>query len=153
MQYNKKLLTAREVAFLVLGEYRRNDAWVGIALGNMIEKHGIPPREAALSTQIVCGVLQNMRLCDFYVAHFSATGLRKIEPRVLDILRLSIYQIVFLTKVPHRAAVNEGVALTKKHFRFNSFAFRSRMTAFSAEPGKSVLLPTSMYGRARRSAP
>ena len=42
------------------------------------------------------------------------TPLQKLEPKVLDLLRLSAYQIVLLDKVPPRAAVNEAVALCRK---------------------------------------
>jgi len=75
----------------------------------------MPPAETALATKLVYGVMQNMALCDFYAASFSSIDLKKLEPRVLDILRLSIYQIAFLTKIPHRAAVNEAVTLARKH--------------------------------------
>jgi 16S rRNA (cytosine967-C5)-methyltransferase len=72
-------------------------------------------RSAALVTRITRGVLQNMALCDFYIESFSSLPARKIEPQVLDILRLSAYQMVFLEKIPVSAAVNEGVALARRH--------------------------------------
>ena len=107
-------MTAREAALKALGAFRRNKAWSELALSGIINNVKITQADAALATQIVYGVLQNKHLCDFYSAHFSTINLKRIEPRVLDVLRISIYQMVFLTRVPHSAAVNEGVALAKK---------------------------------------
>jgi len=103
-------MTARRAALKALAAYRRNNAWPGLVLS----KTDLPAREMALAKQIVNGVLQNMTLCDYYATHYSAKSLKKLEPGVLDILRISIYQIVFLEKVPNSAAVNEGVVLAKK---------------------------------------
>ena len=107
-------MTAREAALMSLGEFRRNKR-AGYARDLLQTRPGIAPCDRALAMRIFLGVLQNMMLCDYYAAQFSSMDLRKIEHRVLDILRLSIYQIVFLSKIPHSAAVNEGVALTKRY--------------------------------------
>jgi 16S rRNA (cytosine967-C5)-methyltransferase len=72
-------------------------------------------REAAFAARLCYGVLQNMALLDFYVASFSTVRPEKMEPRVLDILRISAYQLVFMDRVPFSAAVNEAVKLTKKY--------------------------------------
>ncbi|MCL2401788.1 MAG: 16S rRNA (cytosine(967)-C(5))-methyltransferase RsmB [Oscillospiraceae bacterium] len=108
-------MTARSAALTALGEYRRNSVWPDAALDKLFARSEISERDIALTKRIVGGVIQNMTLCDYYVSHFSTMSLKKIEPRVLDILRMSIYQLVFLTKIPQSAAVNEGVLLAKKH--------------------------------------
>ena len=51
---------------------------------------------------------------DHYLSAYCTTTLQKLEPKVLDLLRLSAYQIVLLDKVPPRAAVNEAVALCRR---------------------------------------
>lgn len=109
-----KTLTAREAALKILGVYRRKKAWSDLALNSVVNSSELSPVDTSLTVQLVYGVLQNMALCDFYAAHYSSIELKKLEPRVHDILRLSIYQLVFLTKIPHNAAVNEGVLLAKK---------------------------------------
>jgi len=115
MQNTNKMLSAREAALKALGIYRRQKAWSEMALNSVINSTNITPQDTSLSVQLVYGVLQNMALCDFYTSHFSNIELKKLEPRVLDIIRLSIYQMVFLTKIPHNAAVNEAVSLTKRY--------------------------------------
>ena len=123
MRGSDSQVQAREVALKALGVFRRKKAWSDLTLSGLIDSAGLSPLDAALSTQLVNGVLQNMALCDFYAADFSTMTLKKMEPRVLDILRMSIYQLVFLTKIPHSAAVNEGVSLTKKYSNSRAAGF------------------------------
>lgn len=108
-------VTAREAALRTLAAQRKSGAWSETYLSNLIEKEHMDPRDAALAAKICYGVLQNMTLCDYYISAYSTVKPAKMEPMVLDILRLSVYQIAFLTKIPHSAAVNEGVALVKKY--------------------------------------
>ena len=139
----EKLLntSAREVAFKALGLYRRDNAWSELALSGLLRSADLPRLEAALATQILGGVLQNMALCDYYAAYFSSIDLRKLEPRVLDILRLSIYQIVFLTKVPNSAAVNEAVALAKKYSNQRASGFVNALLRKIASAAEGGALP------------
>ncbi|MCL2392385.1 MAG: 16S rRNA (cytosine(967)-C(5))-methyltransferase RsmB [Oscillospiraceae bacterium] len=111
---NKKI-SAREAALKILGAYRRKKAWSDLALNSVVSSSELNELDTSLTVQLVYGVMQNMALCDFYAKQYSSMELKKLEPRILDILRLSIYQIVFLTKIPHNAAVNEGVSLAKKY--------------------------------------
>ncbi len=71
------------------------------------------PRERALAAKIVNGVLQNELYLDYVLAS-KAANFKKLPPAVREILRLSAYQILFLDRVPDRAAVSEGVELAKK---------------------------------------
>ena len=107
-------ITAREAALKVLSSHRQKKAWSELALNSVIKSANLSTLDTRLTVQLVYGALQNMTLCDYYASKYSTMPLKKLEPRVLDILRLSIYQILFLDKIPHNAAANEGVALTKK---------------------------------------
>lgn len=108
------MVTPREAALMAIAAGRKNKAWPDAFLDNIIKKENLSGRDAALAYRLCYGVLQNMALCDFYIAHFSSIKLEKIEPIVLDILRLSIYQLAFLDRIPAHAAVSEGVALVRK---------------------------------------
>jgi 16S rRNA (cytosine967-C5)-methyltransferase len=102
------------MALRALTEYRRRGTFASDALDGVLRAARADGRSAALATRLVRGVLQNMALCDFYIGGFSSMPVRRIEPQVLDILRLSAYQLVFLEKIPISAAVNEGVALARR---------------------------------------
>lgn len=130
------MMTAREAALKALGAFRRSGAWSSLFLKNLIEKEGIDKRDAALAANICAGVLQNMYLCDHYISAFCTTKPEKLEPIILDILRLSVYQIAFLDKIPPSAAVNEGVNLTKKYSKKASGLVNAVLRKVSANKDK-----------------
>ncbi|MDR1299644.1 MAG: 16S rRNA (cytosine(967)-C(5))-methyltransferase RsmB, partial [Oscillospiraceae bacterium] len=105
----------RELALRALTAYRRRGTFASDALDGVLRAARADGRSAALTTRLVRGVLQNMALCDFYIGRFSSIPIGKIEPQVLDILRLSAYQLAFMGKIPVSAAVNEGVTLARRH--------------------------------------
>lgn len=104
----------RQAAYRVLMRCRRSGAWSEDAISSEIQKTSLSGRDGALCSRIVLGVLQNRTWLDFIIGTYCATPTEKLDPRVLDILRLSAYQILFLDKIPVSAAVNEGVSLCRR---------------------------------------
>lgn len=107
-------VNARQAAYQVLMRCRKNGAWSEDAVSSEITKCGLDSRDGALCSRIAIGVMQNTELLDFYISCYCSMPLKKLDPRLLDILRLSAYQLLFMDKIPVSAAVNEGVALCKK---------------------------------------
>ena len=81
----------------------------------VIQEQRLDRRDAALATRLCFGVIQNRMLLDHYLQQYSAMKLSKMESKVRNNLRLGLYQMLFMTKIPVSAAVSEGVKLTKKH--------------------------------------
>lgn len=100
--------SARQAALELLERCRRDRAWSGLGIDSAIKKYGFDRRDGALCSRLCLGVLENSRLCDFYIGRFCPS---KLEPKVRDILRLGVYQLVFLDRIPARAAVSECVSL------------------------------------------
>jgi 16S rRNA (cytosine967-C5)-methyltransferase len=106
-------VTAREAAHSALGEYRRRAGADPRELLRGATKN-LDSRDAALAARITLGVLRNMALLDYYIASASSLKMNKIEPLALDILRVAVYQLAFLDKVPPSAAVNEAVSIARR---------------------------------------
>lgn len=106
---------AREVALLTLSACEKQGAWSDLALKKNIHSVGLDGRDAALATRLCFGVLQNRMLLDFYIGKFSSVRVERMENRVLNALRLGVYQMAFLTRIPVSAAVNESVTLSRKY--------------------------------------
>lgn len=106
--------SAREAALTALQKWRTNAAWSDAALHAAIDRSGLDRRDAALASRLCYGTIQNLTYLDHYLNLFSNTPVNRLEPQVLDILRLSAYQLLFLSQIPARAAVSEGVALCKR---------------------------------------
>ena len=104
---------ARVSALTALEKCRRSGAWSDAALGAVMDRAGLEGRDRALCTALCYGVLQNLFLLDHVLQSASTPPLKKAEPKVLDILRVGAYQLLFLTKIPASAAVNEAVDITR----------------------------------------
>jgi 16S rRNA (cytosine967-C5)-methyltransferase len=72
-----------------------------------------PRRERALLQALVYGVLRWKGRLDYIVSRFSRSPLDKIDPKVLNILRLGLFQIIYLDRIPDSAAVNTAVNMVK----------------------------------------
>lgn len=105
---------AREAALYVLERCRRFDAWSQQTLQSASERFSLDSRDAALCSRLCLTVLQNAALCDWYIGRYSSTPIQKLEPKVLDILRLGVCQILFLDKIPVSAAVDQAVMQTRR---------------------------------------
>ena len=108
------MVTPREVALMAIVAGRKSKAWPETYLDNIVKRENLDRRDAGLAYRLCYGVLQNMALLDNCIAAYSSIALNKLEPMVLDILRLSAYQIFFMDRIPAHAAVNEAVELTRK---------------------------------------
>lgn len=108
-------MDAREVALLTLNTCERQGGWSDAVLKKQLSQAQLDSRDAALATQLCFGVQQNRLLLDFYLSRFSNIPLKRMESRVVQALRIGLYQMLFLTRVPHSAAVNSAVELTRKH--------------------------------------
>ncbi len=106
--------SARDTALSVLTACRKEGAWSDGSLKNAIKNNGLSSRDAALATHICYGVLQNRSLLDFYISAYCTQKADKLQPTVLDILRIGAYQMIFMDKIPSNAAVNEAVEMTKR---------------------------------------
>jgi len=84
-------------------------------LTEAFKKHrSLTDLDRAFITELVYGTLRWQGRIDGVIGRFSRVKAERIERVIFHILRLGIYQLLFLTKTPHRAAVNESVILAKK---------------------------------------
>jgi 16S rRNA (cytosine967-C5)-methyltransferase len=105
---------ARKAAFEILNNLDQGRATLDNLLGEFnAEVTSISRRDRALFQALVFGVLRWRGRLDFIINHFSRTRFDKIDPRVLNILRLALFQIIYLDRVPESAAVNTAVEIAK----------------------------------------
>ena len=76
-------------------------------------QHLSDERDRALAAEIVIGTLRWQRSLDQLIEHFSKRALSQIDPEVGSILRLSLYQLLHLDRVPASAVVDDAVDLTR----------------------------------------
>lgn len=101
---------ARVAAFTALRLVETSD--LGDALAR--SRDGLSDaRDRSLATDLVTGTLRWRGALDYQVARLSGRRLEKLDPEVLDALRLGAYQLLYLERVPASAVVNDSVSIVK----------------------------------------
>lgn len=109
----------REIAYKILLKIEKDKAYSNLTLDSVLEKEkaGYEPFVRAL----VYGVIERKITLDYILSGFLTQPLKKLKPQVLTVLRMGVYQIKFMDKIPVSAAVNESVKLVKQQ----GFSFAS----------------------------
>lgn len=103
---------ARAAALYALSLIRRDGTWPDESVRQA--SRGLAPRDAALCIRLVFTVLQNTALLDDRIAKHCSMPLKRLEPLVLDALRLGVCQLKLLDKIPASAAISETVELVRR---------------------------------------
>ncbi|WP_042456253.1 16S rRNA (cytosine(967)-C(5))-methyltransferase RsmB [Neobacillus dielmonensis] len=109
----KTTKNVRETAMDLLIAIEKNQSYSNLLLNQTIKNHQIPQKDVGLLTELTYGTLQRRSLLDFYLKPF-IKNTKKLEGWVLQLLRLTVYQMVYLDKIPDRAAIHEAVEIAKK---------------------------------------
>lgn len=103
---------SRKIAFDVLLRVEEEGGYASDLLHAALAAH-IKPADAALATEITLGVLRWRRLLDFLLERHLKKPSSRLDLPVILALRMGLYQLRFLDKIPARAAINESVELVK----------------------------------------
>ena len=99
-------MNIREAALKALYDIEYNGSYSNMAVKNTLGGRDISKQDKALFTALVYGVTDKRITLDYYISRLSKIKLKKISKYILLILRMGIYQIVFIDKIPVSAAVN-----------------------------------------------
>ena len=115
----------REIALKTIYKIDKEEAYSNIALDEMIKdnRKKLEDRDIGFISELVYGITTWKLTLDEIIKKYSKIKIKKISPWILNILRMGIYQIVFLDKVPKSAAVNESVNLAKRYGHKSSSNF------------------------------
>ncbi|OMD93263.1 16S rRNA (cytosine(967)-C(5))-methyltransferase [Paenibacillus odorifer] len=89
-------------------------AYSNLLLNSSLQKATLSKEDAGLVTELVYGSISRMNTLDYVLEGFVSKGIAKLQPWVRNLLRLSLYQIMYLDRIPSHAAVNEAVNIAKK---------------------------------------
>ena len=105
----------REAAFKALLAIERDGSYSNLELSKMLASDGLSNK--GFIREIVYGVTENKIYLDYILDKFIKKGAAKTKLQALIILRMGVYQILFMNSVPNYAAVNESVALARRFAR------------------------------------
>jgi len=107
-----RVTQARRIAFEILRRVEAQGAYAADSLHTRL-RGPVKPEDAALATELTLGVLRWRRLLDFLLERHLAQPVEKLDLEVRVALRLGLYQLRYLSRVPAQAAVKESVELVK----------------------------------------
>ena len=105
----------REAAFKALLAIERDGSYSNLELSKMLASDELSNK--GFIREIVYGVTENKIYLDYILDKFIKKGAAKTKLQALIILRMGVYQILFMNSVPNYAAVNESVALARRFAR------------------------------------
>lgn len=102
----------RKTAYQTLFEIEKNQAYSNIELNHQIGQ--LKPENPAFVRELVYGVLENQIYLDHILKQLIPKGLKGVKKPIKVLLRMGLYQLIFMDSVPEYAAVNETVKLARK---------------------------------------
>lgn len=107
--------SGRSLALEVLIEVERKKAFSNLELNAALKRSNVDRREAGLATELVYGTLSRLNTLDWLANQLLTKPIHKLEPWLRNLLRLSLYQLKYLDKIPDRAVVHEAVEEAKRY--------------------------------------
>lgn len=132
---------ARFAAFKALSWIDGRSGYSNIVLNNTLNKYPLNSSDKALTSVLFYGVLERRITLDYIIGLFSKKAINKITPSVLEILRLGVYQIIYLEKIPDSAAVNECVKLAKECGQVKAAGFVNAVLRNLLRGREKIILP------------
>ncbi len=127
----------RELALKSLVKWSESNSFSNIEANTVLTRNSLSEADASLYSMLFKGVIEKCIYLDYVISQYSKIPNSKIDTETKNILRLSIYQLLFCDRIPEYSAVNEGVNLAKKRSKgFVNGLLRSFLRA-----NKSVKLP------------
>ncbi|GLV14611.1 16S rRNA (cytosine(967)-C(5))-methyltransferase [Alicyclobacillus hesperidum] len=105
---------ARWTAYHALVRVAKDRAYVNLALQQALAKRELSDRDKALATEIAYGTVRRQLTIDYLLAPYVRRGLAALEVEILTILRMSVYQLSWLSRLPAYAVTSDAVDMAKR---------------------------------------
>ncbi|MCX7727616.1 MAG: hypothetical protein N2053_12300, partial [Chitinispirillaceae bacterium] len=107
-------MSSRAIALRILTEYENNPQRLEFIIDNNLKRHKLDARDRRLIFEIVYGVIRRQLTLDYIMDQYLDDEKKRDNKLCRRILRIGLYQLLYLDRVPEHAVVNEAVELTKK---------------------------------------
>lgn len=129
---------ARFTVLNLLLKMEDSGSYSNILLNSVLGEQDLSERDRAFAAALFYGVTERKMTLDFIISQNSRIPLSKIQPEALHILRMGIYQLMYMPSVPDSAAVNESVKLCKRMRLFGAQGFVNGLLRGFVRNGKVV---------------
>ncbi|MCR5654590.1 MAG: 16S rRNA (cytosine(967)-C(5))-methyltransferase RsmB [Lachnospiraceae bacterium] len=106
----------REIALSAITEIMENGAYSHLLMKQVLDKYAyLPKQERSFIKRLTDGCVERAIELDFVIDCYSKTKVNKMKPFIRNLMRMSVYQILYMDSVPDSAACNEAVKLAVAH--------------------------------------
>ena len=107
-------MSARYLAYKILFDIEVNGNYSNMALNKYLNEAGLDDQDKGFVTELVYGIIEKKRYLDYMINKVSKIKIRKMQHPVKLVLRMGVYQLVYMDGVTDYAAINESVNIMKK---------------------------------------
>lgn len=129
---------ARALALDIIHQVFEEGAYANLALDKALFSVPLEERDRGLITELVYGTVKYRDRLDYILNHYTKKPIHQSDPWLRDILRMSVYQIDQLDKLPDHAVVHEAVNLAKNKKRHGDKFINGVLRAYLREPNKVI---------------
>ena len=132
---------ARLTALRGLSEVFGQGGYSNLVLESLMRKNELTGQERAFCTALFYGVVERRITLDWVLGRYSRQPVEKLSPAVRDILRMAVYQLLYMPSIPERAAVNEAVKETRAMRVSSASGYVNGVLRAFLRDGKKIALP------------
>ena len=107
-------MTARDAAVRALLTVQEQGGYSNVVLDELLESTALSAKDRALASRLLYGVTERRLTLDYLLNQTASTPVKKMAPAVREILRVGVYQLVYMDKTPAFAAIDEAVGQTRR---------------------------------------
>lgn len=135
-------VNSREIIVNILKTISAGEEYSHVMLRNVLEKYNyLDAKDKAFIKCVTEGCLERRIELDYIIDGFSKTPVKKMKPFIRELIRMSVYQILYMSRVPEAAAINEAVKLAKSRGFTGLSGFVNGVLRSIAKEGRDYPLP------------
>lgn len=142
-------MSVKSARFTVLELLNKMDgkAYSNLILNSALNESSLSERDKGLVSKLFYGVVERKLTLEHIISLYSSKPLHKLDKAVVNILKMGVYQLLYMDNIPDSAAVNESVALTKQCGKSSAGGFVNAVLRSFIRDGKKITFPNDTIKR------
>ncbi|MDE6133901.1 MAG: 16S rRNA (cytosine(967)-C(5))-methyltransferase RsmB [Oscillospiraceae bacterium] len=122
-------------------------AYSNLILNSALKESGLSERDKGFVSKLFYGVVERKLTLEYIISLYSSKPLHKLDKSVVNVLKMGVYQLIYMDNVPDSAAVNESVTLAKQCGKSSAAGFVNAVLRSFIRDGKRVSFPDDVLKR------
>lgn len=142
-------MSVRSSRFTVLDLLNKMDknAYSNLALDSALEKGNFSERDRNFISRLFYGIVEHKLTLEYAISLYSSKPLHKLDASIINILKIGLYQLIYMGSVTDSAAVNESVILAKQCGKTSASGFVNAVLRSFIRDGKKIIFPENKIER------